>query len=515
MHIAMSKEMHNIDLRCAEEYGISELVLMENAGCATAEVAASLLQQSGSKKVLVVASTGNNGGDGFVAARHLANAGYSVTVFVSGDKAHLKNSAQINYDILHAMKLRVFDIKSEGDWNRFKVYLRFTDLVVDALMGTGFMAPLRDDLQQIIKAINQSGKKTLSIDVPSGVEADTGRTELGIKADTTVTFSLPKPGLYLYPGCEHAGRVVVKNIGIPRALLANERLKCELIDEALVQNNLLPRPITTYKGSCGRILAIAGSTGYLGAAELCSKAALRAGAGIVTLAVPEDIYALLAPKLTEIMVRPLPLEDDGTLGTKAIEYLLPREESYDVILIGPGLGRGEAVMNFVRDLAQKTKKPLLIDADAIYAFAKHGAELKKLAQVPILTPHLGELSALLGTKVKDLKADLWNLVRQAAQEFNAIIVAKSERTIVAYPDGKLHLTSVGNAGMATAGSGDVLAGTICGVRMECSKPEIAASVGVYLHGKAGDIAAQKGMAGLIAGDLVESLPAARQFIEGH
>lgn len=518
MRIATREEMQQIDKTANEEYGLKEIVLMENAGRAAAQAAMTYFKENVTedKTIFIAAGTGNNGGDALVAVRHLLNKNFKVKTFIVGNMQHMTESARINYNVLQHMNADIYHVDTEYDWDKVNLVLSLSSVVLDGLCGTGIKLPMRKTQQQMISCINKAHKTVIAIDIPSGIDADKGEVYDGqaIKADITVTMGIPKVGLLLYPGAYYTGKIIIDNIGIPLSLLNAKNISQRLIDAAFVKNILPPRSMEVHKSNCGRILILAGSPGYTGAAALCSQAALRTGAGLVTLAAAESLYTIFAEKLTEVIVTALPEAEKGVLGTKAIDVLLPREESYDAVLMGPGLGRTEKTLDFVRNFAAVVKKPLILDADAIFAFAGRGEELKKCVYPPILTPHLGEMANLLQIKVKDLKKNLWQYARTAAAKYNCVFILKSEKTIAACPDGSIFLTTVGNPGMATAGCGDVLAGVTAALRADKLDEKKAAVAAIFLHGKAGDMAAQDGMAGLTAGDIVKKIQSARRFIDG-
>lgn len=509
MKIAMTEEMRSIDKQALDTYGIPELLLMENAGHRTAEAALELLGEAAGKSVIVLAGTGNNGGDAFAAARHLANSGVRVKIFLIGDPAHLKPSAAVNRSIDEKMGIEVHEIASDRVWDRLSVAMKFADAVIDGILGTGFSGELRKNVLRLIELVNASGKRVLSIDLPSGVDADTGAvTSVAIQAAATLTLGLPKPGHFFCPGAECTGKLLVDDIGIPTALLDDEAIHQTLLDEALATTLLPERLQGVHKGMCGRILVIAGSRGMTGAAYLAALAALKAGAGLVTLAVPASLHDLMEMKTTEVMTVPVPETKPGSGiigGDKALGTLLELTGNYDAVLMGPGLGRAPETGEVVRKLAAYLEKPMVLDADAIYAFRGHLKELARCKQVPVLTPHFGELAGLLDISLDELRANLVTRVRNAAADLQCLIVAKSECTLAAYPQGGVFFTSVGNPGMATAGCGDVLAGTIAGL-MEQTESGLAPLAGVYLHGFAGDLAAAKLGDGLTASDVLAELP---------
>ena len=511
MKIALSDEMRNIDKVTAEVYGLPELLLMESAGHRTAQAMASLLQGVRDKTICVLAGSGNNGGDALAAARYLHNMGAKVKVFITCEEAHLKPAAGRMEKTAAQMGLEIHKLEEDRDWNRLHLALKFTDAILDGLLGTGFKGELKKKILRLIEEVNEVGKKVLSIDIPSGVEADTGRiSSVAVAADMTLTLGLPKVGHLLSPGTEMTGELIVDDIGIPQKLLQSDKIQQTLLDDSLAVSLLPLRGHAVHKGDCGKILVIAGSLGMTGAAALAATSALRAGAGVVTLAVPESLQPLLAAQLMEVMVQPVPEKTAGIFGGEgALKSLLALADKHDAVLIGPGLGRAMETQELVRMFVSRVNKPLIMDADAIYAYRSQIDDLSKLPQVPVLTPHLGEMAGLLGVSVDDLRTSLLPIVREAAAEYQCILVVKSECTMVVYPDGMAFFTTKGNSGMATAGSGDVLAGTIAGLTMQ-TESGLAPLVGVYLHGLAGDIAyAEKGEA-LIAGDIREKLAGARQ-----
>ncbi|BEU87785.1 NAD(P)H-hydrate dehydratase [Selenomonas sp. TAMA-11512] len=508
MKIALAKEMREIDRKAIEEYGVSEILLMENAGRRVAEAFSDYLGGFSGKKICILAGSGNNGGDAFVAARHIENQGAQVRVFLVGNPEHLTEGAKLHRDIITKMGMQVHTLNAERDWDKFQVAMRFADGIVDGMIGTGFTGELREDVIRIIKFVNSLAKPVISIDIPTGVEADTGAA-FGetILASLTVTFGLPKIGHLICPGKTATGKLLIDDIGIPNALLSDENIKQTFLNETMVASILLSRQLDAHKGSCGKILVIAGSRGMTGAAALSSMAALKSGAGLVTLAVPESQYALLEGRLTEIMVRPMPETVDGTLSHGALSEILSLSAAHDAVLIGPGLGRAQETKELVRSFCKEVKKPLILDADAIYAYQGYADSLKELAFVPVLTPHLGEMAGLLDITVDELKGTLLDMTREAAKEYHATFVVKSESTMVVHPDGKIFVTSKGNSGMATAGSGDVLAGAIAGMFKQTAAG-LSPLAGVYIHGLAGDMAAAEKGYGLIASDILHYLPQA-------
>lgn len=513
MKVATAEEMREIDRIAMESYGIPEVVLMENAGAEAAKAVLALCVGREGVKVSVFAGVGNNGGDAFVAARHLDSHGIKCKVYIIGDAERIQGAAKINLDILQNLNLDILQVASQRDWDKVKIALAFSDILVDGLLGTGFHGVLREEMEQVIQMINEARKKVVAIDLPSGVDANTGSVSCtAVRASQTVSFGLRKIGLLLYPGAKFAGRIEVAGIGLPKILLADEHIKQNMIHTTMVKQLLIERQPDVHKGSCGKVLIVAGSNGMTGAAVLAAQAALRSGAGSVTLAIAESLQDIVAAKLTEVMTQPLPEIHKGVIGMSALPVLLELAEAHHVVEIGSGLGRDPETQKLVCGFIAQTDKQLIVDADAIYALQENRAQLRNAKVMPVLTPHLGEMARLLGQTVQEVQENLVETARSSAQALHAVIVLKSARTIVAYPEGDVYINVRGNAGMATAGSGDVLAGVISGLFAQGLLSYSAATVGVYLHALAGDLAAERGMIGLTAGDIAKMLPVARRQI---
>ncbi|MBP2663419.1 MAG: nnr, partial [Firmicutes bacterium] len=349
----------------------------------------------------------------------------------------------------------------------------------------------------------------VAVDIPSGVEADTGRIcGKAVRAAHTVTFGLPKPGLFLYPGAEFAGELMVADIGIPTAIVAGQQIKQNIVMAGAVRTLLPQRSPDAHKGMSGRVAVVAGSQGLSGAAAMTAEAALRAGAGLITLAVPRGIQNVVAVKLTEVMTKALAETETGGISLDAVAEITELAANKDVLAIGPGLGRQEATAAAVRAAITTVECPLVIDADALYALAGYTDLLSDCAALPVLTPHPGEMGLLTGLSVQAVNADRVTIAREAAGQWGCIIVLKGAHTIVAFPDGEVYINTTGNAGMATGGTGDALTGIIAAMIAQGMSSHDAAVAGVYIHGLAGDIAAEAGMVGMAATDLIKAVPAA-------
>jgi len=506
LRLVTATEMNAVDRIAIQDFGIPGVVLMENAGLRVVEVITRLLGNPTGKTVVVFAGKGNNGGDGFVVARHLHNRGTKVQVFLDAERDKISGDALINLNIWEKMGQKVFPLHK--NINLVRLALVNADLVVDALYGTGFRGSVREHMVPVIEAINASGKPVVAVDVPSGLEADSGKVHGPcVRADYTVTFALPKLGLVLAPGSEYVGKLEVADISIPSAAVANIDSRRFYLTEQLVKEWWPNRPSLAHKGNFGRVLIIAGSRGMSGAAVLAALAAIRSGAGLVTLGVPASIHDIAEAKLTEVMTFPLPETDRGTLSRTALDEVLDRSRNADVLAIGPGLGNNADVAALVKETLLRVEIPCVLDADALNAMSGRTELFRVVKSDLILTPHPGEMSRLTGLSINQVQDNRLETVTKKATEWHAVVVLKGAGTIVAGPDGTLYVNGTGNPGMASGGTGDVLTGVIAGLAAQGLPSLHATAAGVFLHGLAGDAAAsEKGMTGMLAGDLLEKLP---------
>lgn len=509
MKLPTSAEMRIIDATTVERYGIPGCVLMENAGRAVAEQAVSMLGEPQGKTVCVLCGKGNNGGDGLVAARWLRNFGSHVLLFLVAGRGELRADTARFLSVVDAMKLDVTELTDERAWDKVRISLSLADLVVDALLGTGIGGDLGGAMGRFVDMVNSSGKPVLAVDIPSGVDADTGQIRgSAVRADRTVTFALPKVGLTQYPGAAACGEIVVAPIGIPSELLTDAAIRQNWVTPDFVRSLLVPRNAAAHKGSFGHVLLIAGSSGMSGAAVLASQGALRAGTGLVTVGVPESLLLVMETKTTEAMTLSLPEALAGGLGRDTIRLVRDFATRVDVLCIGPGLGRQEQTLEAVREMVRTAEKPLVLDADALFAVAGHLGILGQSSALSVLTPHPGEMALLTGRSVTDIQKDRVGVARQAAIEWGCILVLKGAGTVVAFPDGEVFVNPTGNPSMATGGTGDVLAGMITAFIAQGLSSHDAAVVGVYIHGLSGDLAAVDKPVGMTASDLAEMIPVA-------
>lgn len=508
MKLVTAEEMREIDRYAIEKLHIPGIVLMENAGLRTVigmrEVIPNLLE----KRILIVAGKGNNAGDGFVVARHLFNLGGVVKVALCSSPDELKGDALINFEIVKNIGVAIFEI---GSVDELREFLDWCDIVVDALLGTGIKGEVKGFLGEVIREINSSGKPIVAIDLPSGLEASTGKV-CGpcIKANWTFTMCLPKLGLWLYPGAYYAGRIFVVDISIPSWVWEREfNIKRELLTLPYIKELLpLKRDPQSHKGDFGRVLVIAGSRGFTGAAVLASLGALRIGAGLVYLATPESVNDVLEAKLTEVIKIPVS-DSDGAFDLRSLFDLKEHIERCDVVILGPGIGTSLPTKVFVYKLLEEIEKPLVIDADGLNCLVDNVALLRNYKAEVVITPHPGEMARLIGKSTSYVQENRLEVAESFASENGVIVVLKGARTIISSPDGRSYINPTGNPGMATGGTGDVLTGMIGGLIAQGLNPLEASCVGVFLHGLSGDIGvSKKGELSLIASDLLDFIPEA-------
>jgi len=516
VRLVSAEQMRGLDRRAIEDLNIPSLILMENAGLAVAGEAKRMLggARLAGRRVAVACGRGNNGGDGLVAARHLANAGADVTVALWAGRGELAGDAATNLGPAEACGARVVEAAGVSDGDLLGL-LRAADLVIDALLGTGARGAPSGELARAVRLVNECGRPVLAVDIPSGLDPDTGATPGDcVRATCTVTLGLPKRGLYLHPGAGTAGRVAVADISLPRHLLDDPGLRVELVEPGWVASLLPHRARDAHKGTCGHVLVVAGSQVYSGAAVLCAMAALRAGAGVVTLGVPECILGIVKSHLAEVIARPLRESKRHALCFEALEQIQELAPAADVVAIGPGLSDDPDAVALARGVAREVARPLVIDADGLRAFSGDLAALRKRRAPTALTPHPGEMARLSGATVAAVRADPIGAAQAAAAAANCTVVLKGSPTVTAGADGRAFINSSGNPGLATAGSGDVLTGTIAGLAAQGMDLMLAAVAGVFIHGAAADVAAQsRGERGLVAGDVLAALPAALKRLD--
>ena len=513
MKILTAEQMREADRRTIHELGIPGIVLMESAGRA---VVSEILQRYSHLvpgPVLILCGKGNNGGDGLVVARTLLQHGWQVTTVVLAAEAAIGGDARLYLDILQRLGAPLEFAADSADLEALLAGLPVPALIVDALFGTGLSSPVGGAYAFAIAWMNRSPAPKIAIDIPSGLDATSGAI-LGsvVCAELTVTLAAAKLGQIIYPGVACCGELVVAEIGIPQALL-DELAAGILLDDKEVRDFLPARPAGGHKGTFGHLLLVAGSRGKSGAAVLAAEAALRSGAGLVTVAAPASLQTTLAIKLTEVMTAPLD-EIDGALAGTALAQIAALWQDKKVLALGPGLGRSAATAALVRKIVADCPLPLVLDADALFALAGH-CELLAARPVgtTILTPHPGEMAHLLGISIAEVEADRVGTARRFAEEYGVVLVLKGARTVIAAPDGGIMINPTGHAGMATGGMGDLLTGIIAALLCQGAPPLAAAAAGVWLHGRSGDrLRSRFGDAGLLASDLLVEIPGARSEV---
>jgi NAD(P)H-hydrate epimerase len=491
---------------------------MENAGRGAPEALERVLGPVAGRRVAVGCGKGNNGGDGFVLARHLLGRGARISAWLVGHADEVRGDARVNLDALQRAGETVAEAPDADAVGRLAADVRAADVVVDAVLGTGVRGPATGPVAAAIDAVNAAGaagRPVCSLDLPSGLPSD-GDAPVGpvVRATMTVTFGLSKLGLVLPAGLAHAGRLEIADLGVPRAWLA-EGISAGLLEAADARAALPLRPHDAHKGRYGHLLVVAGSVGKTGAAVLASLGALRSGTGLVTCATPGSQQPVVAAQLSEAMTEPLPETAARTISTKAVERVVELLGRMDAVAVGPGIGLDPETQAAVRALVRDVERPMVVDADALTALAGSVGLCRDAAAPRLLTPHPGEAARLLGSSIADVQVDRIASARRLAAESGAVVALKGARTVVAGPNGEVALNPTGNPGMATGGTGDVLTGIAGGLLAQGVEPVGALRVAVYLHGLAGDLAAAaRGEAGLVAGDVAASLPAAiRRVLE--
>lgn len=511
MKVLTADVMRAVDRRAIEEIGIPSLVLMENAALGVVDALTERFPEV--RRVALFCGPGNNGGDGLAVARQLAQRGYDLEIFLLKGGRALAEDAEKQLSICRRGRLEVVEIEREDELGEVLSAAADADLVVDALFGTGLTRPLSALFAACVGGLNALGVRVLAVDLPSGLDASTHRPPgPHVQADLTVTFAAPKVAHVLGPAAEAVGELAVADLGIPGFLLDEAASNLEWLEASDVGSWLPRRPADSHKGSCGHALIVAGGPGRAGAAILAARAAVRFGAGLVTIAVPSSLLSLVDAGSLESLTLALPAGPEGELAQEAAELVLKAAEGKDSLALGPGLGQSPGAQAAIREIVLRCPLPLVLDADGLNAFAGRLGALRERPASTVLTPHPGEMGRLLGITTAEVQHDRLAAVRRAAELSGAVVVLKGHRSLIAGPQ-VVAINSTGNPGMATGGSGDVLTGMIAALLAQRLEAETAARVGVFLHGLAGDrVAARLGAVGLAAADLVEELPRARQAL---
>ena len=509
MKILTITQMRQVEEECAK-IGLPPSMLMENAGKAVAEEVRKILGAINQQRILILIGPGNNGGDGLVAARYLHDWGAEVSLYLFSQRP----PDDPNLELVQERSLTCIEAAQDENLGRLDELLTSADAIIDALFGTGKSRPLRGIFRQALDRAGkakkrQPGLRIIALDLPSGLNADSGAVDPAcLYVDNTITLGFPKPGLFNPPGAERAGKITVADIGIPPYLV--EPITEELITNKWAKSVLPERPFQANKGSFGRVLVVAGSINYIGAAYLACSGAMRVGAGLVTLATAISLQPILASKLTEVTYLPLPESHPGIISLGAARLIHQELDRYNVLLIGCGLGQSESAIRFVRSTLFRSKSALpslVLDADALNTLAEIPNWWQQLADDAILTPHPGEMARLAGVSVDEVQSDRVGIAKKIALEWHKTIVLKGAYTVIASPGGQSRISSIANPGLASAGTGDVLVGVIAGLLAQGLSLFDAAACGVFLHGEAGEVVKSRlGNAGMIASDLLPVLP---------
>lgn len=506
MKIARVSEMQKMDREAIQKYKISDELLMENAGLAVYYAIAkefNILENH----FFIFCGSGNNGGDGLVVARKLHSCGAYVKICLLDNPEKFKGVAQKNWQIIEKLPLPIFLTPSETELNSL---IMPNDIIIDAIFGTGLTRDISGYHYQIIQLINEKNNRIISVDIPSGINGNTGDVNgIAIKADYTITFGLPKVGNILYPGYHYGGTLLVSHISFPPELYDNDQLNIH-INTSLI---LPERQPDGHKGTFGHALFIAGAPNYYGAPYFASLSFLKAGGGYSRLAAPSSLIPYISNKASEVVFLPQKETDVGTIDLTAFNELVQWSEKMDIVIIGPGLSLQEETQALIKKLIIEIKKPLLIDGDGITALSQDISILNTRQYPTILTPHLGEMSGLIKESVSKIKKELLRLVEEFCKKYSSILVVKGAHSLIGLPSGEIYINMTGNSGMATAGAGDVLTGTIAAMFTLGLPIESAVREGVLVHGLAGDLAAcAKGPDGITAQDILNHLPPAVKII---
>ncbi len=510
MKVATVAQMRTLDKTAINHYGISGPILMENAGEASYYVMLNELGSVSGLAIVVLCGGGHNGGDGLVVARKLHSMGAQVQLFLLGKPEKFDDTVRPFYEMVTKIGIPVVLVHDEEALPLVASALADADVVVDALFGTGLSRDVGGRYAAIIEMINQSPAMVFSIDIPSGIHGDTGQIMgVAVQADATITFGLPKPGNLIYPGFEYGGDLTVTHISFPPVLYEKDDLHI-----AISPFPPLPeRRGDAHKGSVGKVMFVAGASRYLGAPYFAAMAFLRAGGGLSYLSTPEPVAPFIANKGSEIVLMPREATPSGSLSLSNLDALLADSEEMAMVCLGSGMSLDPETQELARALASRIEKPLLIDGDGLTAISEHPDLIRRRTAPTILTPHPGEMARLLGVSVREVQSDRVAAALRGAAEWGATMALKGAHTIIAHPDGRVFFNLSGNAGMATAGSGDVLTGVIAGMFAALHFDfETAARMGAFIHGLAGDLAAgDLGEEGLVSGDILAHVPDAIQF----
>jgi NAD(P)H-hydrate epimerase len=506
MKVVTAEAMRDAERLTIEKFGISGLTLMEAAGKSCSDLILADFGQGKKASVAVIAGKGNNGGDGYVIARSLQQHGWEVKTYIVARRTDIAGDAAVNLALLDESSL--FFCPEPGELSCYANELAGADLIVDALFGTGLNTSVRAVHAEAIELINSSGRPVVAVDIPSGLDATSGRVlGVAVKASLTVAFAFAKVGHLLYPGAEYCGCLKIAEIGFPNEVLSGT-VGYEFLDSETIGPLLRKRERGAHKGDYGHCLILAGSTGKSGSAVLAANSAVRTGSGLVTLAVPGALNGIVEIKTTEAMTLPLDDEGRGFVDERVFAEILKASVGKSVLALGPGVSWRPGTASLIRRLVSEIALPMVIDADGLNALSEDvSVLLRKKSDSVILTPHPGEMSRLSGLSIAEIERDRIAIARDFAQKYHVYLVLKGARTIISTPEGGVAINGSGNPGMASGGMGDVLTGIVASLVGQGYSADKACKIGVFLHGKAADlVAADSGEIGITASDVQERLP---------
>jgi hydroxyethylthiazole kinase-like uncharacterized protein yjeF len=509
MKVVTGIEMGKIDKYSIEQIGIPGIVLMENAALKIVKHIELYIEQNHLKipNIMIVAGKGNNAGDAFAVARHLIISGKKVKTYCLFDNKYIVGDARINLDILQSLDADIEFLQDNSELDEFIINTKSSHIVLDGIFGTGFRGQINGHIAKVIEIINHNASYIMSIDIASGIEAATGKVaNTCIKADKTVTFELPKIGQLIYPGKYNSGQLEIESIGMPSKSIQSIDININLTDLDFINSVIPIRKEEFNKGNCGKVLIVTGSLGMAGSGCIAAKASLRTGTGLVYIAAPSslmNVYQSVVPEAVAIGLK----DSNGVLEEEALDVIFDMLKKCNATAIGPGISTHKSIYNIVRSIAETAKIPLVIDADALNVIAEDTGIFNKFQKDVVITPHPGEMSRLTGLEIKYIQENRIEVAKMYASLWGVTVVLKGARTIIADKNGEVFINPTGNSGMATAGSGDALSGIIASLIGQGVRPFEAAIAGTYIHGLAGDIAAQeKGLYGINAMDIVENIP---------
>lgn len=508
MFLVTAAEMQKMDRLAIASHGIPGLALMENAGKGAARVLQAQFAERLNAGVGIVCGKGNNGGDGFVIARYLADQKIRVTVYLLAKTSDVKGDAAANLKRLAQLNIPIIEMPDEEAFSKNLFGLGRHGLLVDAILGTGLSSNVSGLFKTVIDYMNQSPIAVFAVDIPSGLNADTGQPcGTCIRAQATATFALPKIGHFSYPGAEYAGKLEIIDIGIPDTVVEKVGPKQHLLTSEKIRKRFQPRPADTHKGRTGHLLVVAGSAGKTGAAALTAASAMRAGAGLVTLGVAESLHPIAETLVLEVMTAPLAESRHGVLGDAAVDDIKKLAAGKACLAIGPGIGQAPETRRLIQKILTQIQIPMVIDADGLNNLMGQTRLLQNLQAPVVLTPHPGEMARLINATAAEVQHNRLKCARDFAANFKVHVVLKGAATVIAHPDGEAYINPTGNSGMASGGMGDVLTGVVAGFITQGFTPEAATHAAVYLHGSAADTLARTiGPMGYLAGEVMNAIP---------